>query len=241
MRRPVQVASAMSLSLLVLEGGCAPRSTPSLAEATRASLGEVAVVAAEAPPGRQFARPVPSAAGASAVGVGAGLGVGVLGGAACFATFGYFIPACAVALWTPVMMVTGGVEGAKKGVSLAELHEASEALEQTASEPYVQEALRDQLVRVISEYDAERAVTARIGRGPSTLTEGVDYRALAEDGVASVIEVAVLSLDLVRASAPGKNPGYGPSFSVQRLIDPPLRLRVHARARVLRAADGTEV
>ena len=241
MRTPGHVALTMSLSLLLLEEGCAPRSTPLLTGSARASLGEVAVVSTEAPPDRQFTRPVPSAAGASAVGVGAGLGVGVLGGAACFATLGYFVPACAVALWTPVMMVTGGVEGAKKGVSLTQLHEASEALEQTASEPYVQEVLRDQLVRVISEYDVERAVTARIGRGPSTLTDGADYRALAEEGVTSVIEVAVLSLDLERASIPGKQPGYGPSFSVQRLIDPPLRLHVRARARLVRVADGAEL
>lgn len=241
MRTPGHVVLAMSLSLLVLEEGCAPRSTPLLKESMRASLGEVAVVSAEAPPDRQFTRPVPSAAGASAVGVGAGLGVGVLGGAACFVTYGLFYPGCAVALWTPVMMVTGGVEGAKKGVPLAELHEASEALEQTASEPYVQEALRDELVRTISAYDVERVVTARIGRGPLTLADGADYRALAEEGVTSVIEVAVLSLDLVRTSIPGKQPSYGPSFSVQRLIDPPLRLRVHARVRVLHAADGAEL
>ena len=241
MRTPGHVVLVMFLSLLVLEEGCTPRSTPLLKESMRASLGEVAVVSAEAPPDRQFTRPVPSAAGASAVGVGAGLGAGVLGGAACFATFGYFVPACALALWTPVMMVTGGVEGAKKGVPLAELREASEALEQTSSEPYVQEALRDQLVRAISTYDAERVVTARIGRGPSTLTDGADYRDLAEEGVTSVIEVAVLSLDLQRASIPGKQPGYGPSFSVQRLIDPPLRLQVRARARLLRTADGTEL
>jgi hypothetical protein len=239
MRPPRRAVFAVSLSVLALEEGCAARVAPLLSESTRASLGEVAVVSVEAPPDREFARPVPSAAGASAVGVGAGLGVGVLGGAACFATFGYFVPACAVALWTPVMMVTGGVEGAKKGVSLAELREASEALEQTASEAYVQEALRDELVRTISKYDVERVVTARIGSGPPTLTGGADYRALTEEGVTSVIEVAVLSLDLVRASIPGKQPGYGPSFSVQRLIDPPLRVRVHARVRLMHAADGT--
>ena len=239
MRPPRRAVFAVSLSVLAIEEGCAARVAPLLSETTRASLGEVAVVSVEAPPDREFTRPVPSAAGASAVGVGAGLGVGVLGGAACFATFGYFVPACAVALWTPVMMVTGGVEGAKKGVSLAELREASEALEQTASEPYVQEALRDEPVRTISKYDVERVVTARIGSGPSTLTGAADYRALTEEGVTSVIEVAVLSLDLVRASIPGKQPGYGPSFSVQRLIDPPLRVRVHARVRLMHAADGT--
>lgn len=241
MRIPRHTMLSASLSFLFLDGGCAPRTTPLLAESLRASLGEVAVVSAEAPPDRHFSRPVPGGVGAGAVGVGVGLGAGVLGGAACFASFGYFWPACAAALWTPVMMVTGGVEGAVKGVSLADLHEASEALELTASEAFVQDELRDELVRLISRQSGERVVTARLGRGPATLTAGADYRSLADEGANSVIEVTVLSLDLERISIPGKVPTYGPSFSIQRLIDPPLILRVRARARLVRAVDGTEL
>ena len=232
-----------SLSLLLFEGGCGPRATPLLAESLRASLGEVVVVSAEAAPDWHFSRPVPGGVGASAVGVGVGLGAGVLGGAACFATYGILWTACAAALWTPVMMVTGAVEGAVKGVSIADLREASEALELTAGESIVQDELRDELVRIIIQQGGDRVVTARLDRGPATLTARADYRALADEGVNSVIEVAVLSLDLERerASLSGKVPSYGPSFSIQRLIDPPLILRVHARARLVRVGDGTEL
>ena len=241
MRIPHHTVLSACLSLLLFEGGCAPRATPLLAESLRASLGEVAVVSAEAPPDWHFSRPVPGGVGASAVGVGVGLGAGVLGGAACFATYGVLWTACAAALWTPVMMVTGAVEGAVKGVSIADLREASEALELTAGESIVQEELRDELVRIISQQGGERVVTARLDRGPATLTAGADYRALVDEGVNSVIEVTVLSLDLDRASLQGKVPSYGPSFSIQRLIDPPLILRVHARLRLVRAGDGTEL
>src|SRR5712692_2060469 len=115
MRMPRSLVLAQVALLLVASAGCAAKTTrPPMPDRVRNELGAVAVVAPPVRPESSLAHPVPSRAGAAAAGASAGLGVGVLAGAGCLGTAGLAWPACLVAVWTPVMVVTGGIEGAVK-------------------------------------------------------------------------------------------------------------------------------
>src|SRR4029453_16024165 len=153
--------------------------------------------------------PVPTGPGAAAAGVGAGLGTGVVGGALCFVSFGRLLEPCALAIWTPVMMVSGGIEGGRKGVALAEFLDAANAIALVAGESHVQEALRDEIVRLLLAGEDERSVAAWIGRGPTAPGERRDYRPLAAEGVDTVVEVYVLDVRLARSAGPGPDAPSG--------------------------------
>jgi hypothetical protein len=155
----------VSALLGILLAGCAGHGPPRLAERDRARLGTIAVIAAEVPPEWSFTYPVPSGSGAAFAGIGAGLGTGVLSGALCMVSFGRVVEACGLAIWTPVMMVSGGIEGGRKGVPLAEFAAAAGALALVAGESQVQEALRDQIVRCCLRGRSR----ARSRRGPAAV------------------------------------------------------------------------
>jgi len=220
--------------LLIVTSGCAAKTRPSLSEEVRSELGTVVVVSLPEPPESSFAYPIPSRAGAAATGAGAALGVGAVAGAACLV---YVLPACLVALWTPVMMVTNGVEGAIKGVPIADMRASTVSLKTAAGEPDLSTRFAE---RVASE--AQR----RVGEDRARLAaSGPDsgklrYAALAAEGVRTVIEVQIDRLRLERAQSPSALSGYGPSLiTVEKLIDAPLEFTVEARVHVLRATDGT--
>lgn len=221
--------------LLVASAGCAAKTTrPPMPDHVPNELGAVAVVAPPARPESSFAYPVPSRAGAAAVGAGAGLGAGVLAGAACFVP--PLAPACLLVYWTPVMVVTGGVEGAVKGVPIAEFKVSAASLRDAAGEPDLARSLAE---RVATEA-ARRVGEGRVRFTADALPEGGAGSARSPGpagvGVDTVLEVRLERLGLKRVVR--DNPGYGWSFSVESLIDAPLTLVVEARVRVLRAADG---
>jgi|RhiMetStandDraft_4_1073278.scaffolds.fasta_scaffold51810_1 hypothetical protein len=231
----------VSALLGVLLAGCAGHGPPRLAERDRARLGTIAVIAAEVPPEWSFTYPVPSGPGAAFAGIGAGLGTGVLSGALCMVSFGRVVEACGLAIWTPVMMVSGGIEGGRKGVPLAEFVAAAGALALVAGESQVQEALRDQIVRLLLAREESRSGAAWAGRGPIGPEERRDYRALAAEGVDTVVEVYVLDVRLARPLRAGSKPAYGVSPSFEDIINPTLELRARARLRVIRTSDGAEI
>jgi len=220
--------------VLLASTGCAAKTLPWLPEQVRFELGTVAVVTSAEPPESSFAYPVPSRAGAAATGAGAALGVGVLAGAACFL---YVWPACLLALWTPVMMVTNGVEGAVKGVPIADMRASVVSLKNAAGEPDLSSRFAE---RVVSE--AHRRVgegRARFAANGLPNSGNLRYAALAAEGVDTILEVQIDRLRLERTVSHNESSGYGPSIiSIEKLIDSPLAFRVEVRVRVLRAADG---
>jgi hypothetical protein len=207
-----------------------------MTEQVRSELGTVAVIASPEAPGSSFAYPVPSRAGGAVTGVGAALGVGAVAGAACL---GYVLPACLVALWTPVMMVANGVEGAVKGVPIADLRASAASLKNAAGEADLSRRFAE---RVASE--AQRRVDANRIRIRVAATGPADsgnqrYAALAAEGIDTVLEVQLDRLQLERAESSSVFSGYGPSpLTIEKLIDAPLAFTAEARVRVLRAADG---
>ncbi len=220
--------------LLIASSGCAAKTRQWLPEQVRSELGTVAVVTSPEPPDSSFAYPVPSRAVAAATGAGAALGVGAMAGVACFA---YVWPACLLAAWTPVMMVANGVEGAVKGVPIADLRASAASLKNAAGESDLSSRFAE---RVASEahrrVGEDRVRLATYGRPDAGKRH---YAALAAEGVNAVAEVQIDRLRLERAPSASVLSGYGPSIiTVEKLIDAPLEFVVNARVRVLRAADG---
>src|SRR5262245_34749552 len=187
--------------LLVASSGCAAKTTHQwIPEQVRAGLGTVAVVTSPEPPEWSFAYPVPSRAGAAAAGAGAALGVGAAAGAACLGTSGYFFPACFVAVWTPVMMVTNAFEGAVKGVPIADVKSSAASLKNAVTEPELATRLAE---RVASE-GQRRGGESRVRLAADGLpdTRDLRYAALASAGVNTVAEVPLARLHPAPAAGP---------------------------------------
>ena len=232
MLRPLAVGHVALV--LLASTGCAAKTRQWLPGQVRSELGTVAVVTSPEPPDSSFAYPVPSRAGAAATGAGAALGVGALAGAACFL---YVWPACLLALWTPVMMVTNGVEGAVKGVPIADMRASAVSLKNAAGESDLSSRFAARVVseahRRVGEDRARFATNALPGSG------NLRYATLAAEGVDTILEVQIDRLRLERTVSHTGASGYGPSIiSIEKLIDSPLAFRVEARVRVLHAADG---
>jgi hypothetical protein len=236
MRTPRSLVLGHVALLLVACSGCAAKTTRQwLPEQVRSELGTVAVVTSREPPDSNFAYPVPSRAGAAATGAGAALGVGALAGAACL---GYVWPACLLAVWTPVMVMANGVEGAVKGVPIADLRASAASLKNAGGEPDLSSRFAE---RVASE--AHRRVGGdRVRLATNGLPDAGHrgYIALAAEGVDTVLEVEIDRLRLERVPSPSAFSGYGPSLiTIEKLIDAPLEFAVETRVRLLRASDGT--
>ncbi len=233
---PRSLVLAQVALLLVASAGCAAKTTrPPMPDRVRNELGAVAVVAPPVRPESSLAHPVPSRAGAAAAGASAGLGVGVLAGAGCLGTAGLAWPACLVAVWTPVMVVTGGIEGAVKGVSIAEFKMSAASLRDAAGELDLARSLAELVATAASRRVGEGRVRFAADALPEAGAGSVGYPAPA--GADTVLEVRLGRLGLERAASHSAAWRYGWSFSVERLIDAPLTLVVEARVRVLRAAD----
>ena len=241
MRTLRTIALAHVAVLLIASSGCATKTTRQwMPEQVRAELGTVAVVTSPERPEWSFAYPVPSRAGAAATGAGAALGVGAAAGAVCLGSSGYVVPACFIAVWTPVMMVTNGFEGAVKGVPISDVRASAASLKNAAAEPELATRLAE---RVASE-GRRRLGEGRIRLAADGLpdTGNLRYAALASEGVDTVLEVQLDRLQLQRAVTVGalSGDGYGWSLiSVEKLIDAPLEFTIAGRVRVLRATDGT--
>lgn len=219
--------------------GCAshvaPPPRPSIS--VRAQIGAVGVVAAEFAPQTDFSRPVPGKPLAAMVGMTSGFGVGLGSAVICFGTYGQAALFCGLAIWTPVMMGAGVVEGMDKGVTVTDWIESSRMLGRAAAESEAQETLRDAVVVAAAERRSARPVVSLLEGGPRDVKASPSYRPLGAEGLDTVLEVAVVGLELRRANAPGAPTSYGPAPSWEKVFDPSLELIVEARARLVRAAD----
>lgn len=225
-------------ALAVGQWGCAAHVAPppGPSDAIRAQVGAAGVVASEFAPETDFSHPVPGKPLAALVGMTGNLGVGVLGAAACLGTYGAFSLACVVAIWTPGMMVTGIVEGVDKGVTVSDWLDSSRNLGRAAPEREAQETLRDAVVATAVGRRTGQPAVSLLEGGPRDVKASASYRPLAAQGLDTVLEVAVVRLDLERAPR-GPLGTYGLSLSWENVFDPSLELVVEARARLVRVAD----
>lgn len=240
MRSVVGVGLAV---LIVTQAGCATKVAPPPrpSDELRGALGSVAVVAAPVRPERELSRPVPGKALSALVGMTAGFGVGLLSGAGCFVTAGYAAGLCVLALWTPGMMGAGVAEGIDKGMSIAEWKRGTAAIEAAAAEPEIQEMLRDALSLAAVDQASYRLAAGRLEDERRTAEGAVSYTHLRDEGVDTVLEVAVVTIALASAPDSSRPTSYGPAPSWEDLFHPSVKLTVKARARLVRAADDTEL
>lgn len=225
-------------ALLGAQLGCAAKvAPPRPSDAVRAQVGAAGVVAAEFTPETDFSRPVPGKPLAAVVGMTSGFGVGLGSAVVCFGTYGQAALFCGLAIWTPVMMGAGVVEGVDKGVTVTDWIESSRTLGRAAAEPEAQETLRDTVIVAAAERQTVHPVVSLLEGGPREMKASASYRPIAATGLDSVLEVAVVRLELRRANAPGAPRSYGPAPSWEKVFDPSLELIVEARARLVRVAD----
>lgn len=237
-------------ALVVAQWGCAAHlALPPPPDEVLAQVGAAGVVAVELAPETDLSRPVPGKPLAAVVGMTGGFGVGLGNAALCLPSYACgllprevgcdyrFWRFCGIAAWTPVMMGAGVVEGVDKGITIAEWIESSRTLSRAAAEPEAQETLRDTVMVAAAERRAARPVVSLLEGGPREGNAPPSYRPLAATGLDTVLEVAVVRLDLARVSQGAASWSYGPAPSWKKVFDPSLNLIVEARARLVRVAD----
>ncbi len=236
-------ASCSALALLVLLAplGCAHYPLAPLSEGAQARLGTIGVVAARFPPEVDYRTPARGGAAGAAIGaakgLGVGLGLGALGAAVCVLSMGFALPACAAPLMTPVLTVGYAVDQATQGVSGEEVAASEGAIRTALATPTLQEALRDQVVRVAATRTPSSFVSLA-DQGPTQPSETSNYRHLASDGIDGVLELAVQQLALRSLGSPGS----GSIWSIRAAdLNPELALVATTRLRVLKLTDGTEL
>jgi len=118
----------------------------------------------------------------------------------------------------------GAVYGAVTAEPASRISAAESELKSAVVDLNVQETLRDHVLRTGRDRSSLNFV-ALDDRGPTAVGEPIDYRALASEGVDTVVEVSVPRIRLAGKAG----------------INPPVALFMTARARVIRTADGAEL
>jgi hypothetical protein len=239
MRGKLRCAATACLAFvvaLVLATGCSspsPRaidrlesnlSEKKLAEAERARLGTIGLVAPRFPP--RIELDTPDTSKGSAAGKGAVHGMGVLWGecvkvGAAAPQLGTGIVAlfgCTVL--TPVVAAGGAVYGVVKAPSEADVEQARQRIDTVFAQIRIQETLRER-VFAAAKSGSNYTVVDLVNDGPSAPDASVDYRSLDREGITTVLEVAVANLALH---------GSG--------VDLPLKLTMNAQARLLSVSEN---
>jgi|GEM_PF-1752936 len=217
------------LILFLIQPGCATTHKAPIPE-ERAPFGTIGVVQASYLPETEFdvpakGRPAGALKGAgiaiAAVLEGGMRGMGGMGGNETGAAI-YMLALVGLAMATaPVGAVVGAVK-AMPGKEAA----ASEALtEKVLERMRTQEVMRNEVLQAGIEKTGRRLVPVD-GVGPSAADTTAIYESLAGKGIDTVLEVALRRIALE---------------SEQWGSDPPLKLAMRARCRVVRVGDGTQV
>lgn len=228
MRRPAHISRAIVVVLIVslIQSGCASlRKGPTPEE--RASFGTVGVSRAAYPPRFEYdvpakGHPAGAAKGAAIAffgvlaggmqgGAGAGPGVGI-----------YLIVVTALATAAAPVGAVIGAAYAMPGDEAAESEKLAMAILERMG---TQEVLRDAILREGSG-EAERSILPVDGIGPVSVDNDVTYGSLAGSGIDTVLEVAMRRIAL-------ESEKWG--------SDPPLRLAMKARGRLVRVGDNTVI
>ena len=229
--------TSLSVGLFFLSAAIGHSASPLPAEEGQAQLGRIGVVSAHLTPEVEYRTPAKGGVEGAVSGAGKGLALGTIGAAGCFLSLGYAVSNCAVGLGTPLLVMLGAITQAGNGVPSAEV-EAGEAAIQTAlAESNLGEALRDRFLTIgrartgrslVLIPDRGRAAPVKAGAFPPMISRGVD----------TVVELGIqgIRLELSNRSAVGAVGALNPAEP-----DPRLTLTVTARARVVRAVDGTEL
>lgn len=221
------VIGATLVVLLLGQAGCALHTRPP-SEQARAEFGTIGVVSARFTPKAEFPVPARGAAG----GTGRGAAVGALRGVAVVSEAGRGCQGYACGVFLLAMpvgaffgAVIGGVHGGVTAESAEAVEKAEAALRTAVAGLSVQEAVRERVVEFTEAGKIPFALALVDEYGPTTPEEKVSYRALAQEGIATVLELSVLSFGLTGE--------WG--------VNPPLAQFMTVRTRVVRSLDDKEV
>lgn len=214
-RRVVATLSAIGLAL---QPGCATVAPKTQYQGT---LGNVAIIAATQEPEIKFegfprGKGEGAATGAGETFMACAGGIGGCSGDFCGVAFILILGVCGVA------SAVGGVVGAAKAPGAEEVSAAEATFAAALYAKPIQEALRGQTVAAALGKGASlRSVAPEKAQAASQLR---DYRSLADEGVDTVVEVA-----LTKAGTAGSG------------FNEPLLLNMEARVRVIRTGDNAEI
>jgi hypothetical protein len=247
---------SLCLSVLFAPLGCAHTlPPPPLSDATQAQLGTIGVVAARFPPGVDYRTPARGGASGAAIGTAKGLGIGTLGAAGCFITS--FIPmgqskevkeACFFAVATPLLAAKLAVDHATQGFSAEEVAASEAAIRTALADRPIQEALREQVLRVAATQTAQSFVSLQ-DQGPSRPTEINKYQHLTGQGIETILELAVQQIALRPCDSacrwspqrPGPSESHKGVLLSAEYLNPGLAVVATTRTRVIKVQDGKEL
>ena len=199
---------------LVLNGCGTPILVPS--EQERRQFGSIGVVHAQFDPEDAFSTPlrgrVGGAIGGAAVGAIEGVGEGLRSGG----------PTILIAL--PVFMITYAIMGAIVAVPEGTAQQIDAEVARVFSTEPVQARLFEKVTKIVRR-DTGKSVRALAVEGPRQDEATPDYRALAAQGIDTILEVGVTRVGLA---------GVGGA-------DPELVLFLEASARLVRTLDNEEI
>jgi hypothetical protein len=195
------------------------------------------VASAHLTPEIEYRTPARGGVEGAVSGAGKALALGTMGAAGCILSLGVAVSNCAVGLGTPVLMVIGAIAQAGNGVPSAEVEAGEAAIQAALAESNIEEALRDSFLTIgrartgrslVLIPDRGRAAPFMAGTLPPMINRGFD----------TVVELGIQDIRLELSSSPavGAIGALNPAESDSRLT-----LTVTARARVVRAVDGTEL
>jgi len=229
--------ASLSLGVLFLSAAVGHSASPPQAGEGRVQFGRIGVVSAHLTPEVVFRTPAKGGVEGAVSGAGKGLALGTIGAASCILSLGYAVSNCAVGLGTPVLMMLGAITQAENGVPPAEVEAGEAAIRSALAESHLEEALRNRFLTIgrartgrsfVLIPDRGRTAPAMAGTLPPRIGQDVD----------TIVEVGIqeIRLELSSGSAVGAIGALNPAET-----DPRLTLTVTARARVVRAVDGTEL
>jgi len=210
----------LAILLCIVPAGCVstyPPLPPPPGETVRAQLGTIGVITADSSPSFATSGPAKGRAAGALRGAGMGSVDTIIGGAIVGGGYGLILGI----FLAPVGAAVGTVVGAIKSEPSAKIAEQEAAARRIVARGW-QEALRDRVADIGREHTRYSFLVVS-ARSPGRDGDGV-YAGLAGNGIQSALEVRVDDVHLA---------GWG--------IDPPLRLRVTTRARLVRTVGGAEL
>jgi len=186
-------------------------------EEFRMNLGKIGILSASFKPGMEFRKPMTKGAAALR-------GVGKWGLFPIKMAFEHpFLDgAYTLIIISPVAAVVGGIVGAVKGESSANIKKSDDALKGYLATLNFQEIMRERFLSIAREHTQYPFVTLEV-QGPKTLDEEVTYDSLLYRDIDTVLEIGVRRCDL---------------SGTRRAVHPYLYLHMVVGTRFIRIRDG---
>jgi len=221
--RAPRITAWLTLLVFILQSGCAALGVKTPETTFQDSLGRVAILSAGHEAELSFegfaqgkGEGAARGAGSTFVSCTGGLGRGGCGGEFCGAAVILMLGICGVA------GVVGGVAGATAAPGADKIQQSEQVLSDVMQHATIQDSLSRQVAALASDRGENLATPA--ANMAELARHEHDYSVLAEQGVDTVLEVA-----LTRAGTRGAG------------IDAPVQLYMEARVRLIRTVDNSEL